>query len=374
MKIHLPGPVRIDGFAISNAKNGETVQVLTRAALTSDDASFYVYIDELSSMFLNRPGLLASAINQFLVVVHDKEDADLYVNDPPLNLEIRAKRDLKQGEPVMMGDIADITRLEFVGLSVQPTDKVAFCFKVGWKFGLFFDLSRAKNELDSAAMAAALRGLHRYLTFEHVYKSLEAGSVFEALQRDGWFPFIEIVGHEYKELQAIYTSQFDVEARVTKLLDRFHKERVLKIVSRWWNKSSFAGKRSILEAGIQALLQGDQAGYIACLKILLTEIEGILRSQYATDTGKAGSMSGAALLDYIVEKERRRSASDQSLLLPLQFLQYLKDVSFAKFDTKAAQVPLSRHSAGHGAAAPDQYTRARALQAILVLDQIWFYS
>jgi hypothetical protein len=34
----------------------------------------------------------------------------------------------------------------------------------------------------------------------------------------------------------------------------------------------------------------------------------------------------------------------------------------------------SRHAVGHGAAAADSYTDARALQALLTIDQLAFYT
>ena len=46
---------------------------------------------------------------------------------------------------------------------------------------------------------------------------------------------------------------------------------------------------------------------------------------------------------------------------------------FRGFDLEHGTVDLSRHSVAHGVAAADQYTRIRALQVILSLDQMHHY-
>ena len=39
----------------------------------------------------------------------------------------------------------DIRKLKFDGIEIKKTDKIICCFKVGWKFGLFFDFSTRLN-------------------------------------------------------------------------------------------------------------------------------------------------------------------------------------------------------------------------------------
>ena len=102
-------------------------------------------------------------------------------------------------------------------------------------------------------------------------------------------------------------------------------------------------------------------------------MEGIIRLQYFRDTGKGKKVRLQDLLTHLVEKGKTKSGSDYSLFLPLPFLNYLKDIVFADFDLETGQVDLSRHSSSHGVAKAEAYTKTKALQAILVLDQIYFY-
>jgi hypothetical protein len=55
-------------------------------------------------------------------------------------------------------------------------------------------------------------------------------------------------------------------------------------------------------------------------------------------------------------------------------LRYLKEVVFVRFDDNNSSPEVSRNSSSHGVVRPEKYTKARALQLILALDQIYFYS
>jgi hypothetical protein len=62
-------------------------------------------------------------------------------------------------------------------------------------------------------------------------------------------------------------------------------------------------------------------------------------------------------------------------LFPAAFGRYLETHTFANFDPASKKGSAgSRHAVGHGAAAQDSYTMTRALQAILTLDQLAFYT
>ena len=55
------------------------------------------------------------------------------------------------------------------------------------------------------------------------------------------------------------------------------------------------------------------------------------------------------------------------------FSSYLVENIFKEFDPETGEVDLSRHSALHGVALGEDYKPERALQALLTLDQIYFY-
>jgi len=320
-----------------------------------------------------------------LVIIHQDLSADLYVNDFGILVEIKAKRDIKAGEIITQGDIADIRKVKFQDIEIVDTDKVIYCFKVGWRFGLFFDLTPrsqpagaiqpiATEKLDVEKMQLSIGELRRYLSFYHVYKVLESETQFEEMMKDGWFPFVEIFAGEYKKLSEAYQNKFDFENKVKTIVDSFDNKRINKITEKWWKNQIFSDKKSLIEAGVNAYLQNNENGFVNCIKNLCTEIEGILRKLYYSETGKGDGVKSPELITHIVEKAKNKSGSEYSLLLPLPFLKYLQDVVFANFNVETGKVDMSRNTSSHGVAEAGQYTKDRALQLILVLDQIYFYS
>lgn len=368
--IHLDAVENFTGFAVEAAKPGEIFRVQTRGSLVSDDALFYIYIDQITGIFLKN--VFVNSIYQFLVLIHDNLSADVYLNNIPTKALMMTKRDFKKGEVIRVNDIADISKLSFEGINIKDTDKVIYCFKVGWKFGLFFDL-HGEDGLNIEAMQSELGSLHRYLHFQYVYDVLESDPLFDLLIKDGWFPFIEILGPEFKEIIAAYQNLTDQQSRIEKLISKFDQERIVRISNKWWKKKLFKDKREILETGIDSYLRNDSKGFISCIKTLLPEIEGIIRLHYFEETGKGKGVHVPDLIAYIVDKGRIKSGSDLSLFFPRAFFEYLNKSIFPEFDLEKGDISLSRHTSSHGVARTEEYTNFRALQLILILDQIYFY-
>ena len=369
---HLESTDNLIGFAVNNAKPEEQVKVLTKASVTSDEPEFYTYTEQISNIFLSKIHISPSIVYQILILIHKDLTADVYINKFLVEIEILPKRDFKAGEIVMHNDIADIRSMKFSNIKITESDKVIYCFKVGWKFGLFFDLDR-RTKLDVESMSLTLGTLNRYLSFQSIYKVLESKEQFEEMLKDGWFPFIELIGKDFDSLDKAYHDKFDFKNRIERVFSSFDKTRVQNIIDKWWNKQIFKDKKQILLAGINAFHRSDNEGYINCIKTLLTEIEGIIRLQYFSDTGKSKDVKISDLLKYLIEKGKIKSGSDYSLFLPIPFLKYLEDVVFSNFDLATNKIDLSRHSSSHGVAKADDYTKIKALQMILILDQIYFY-
>lgn len=367
---HLDAVQDIAGFSLTNVEKGNYFWLLTKATTNSDEPEFYKHIEQLSNPFLNKVGVFQNAVYQFLIFIHKDLSADLYINDFPVAVEIMSKRDMEKFEVITHGDIADIRRLKFLNIRIDETDKVIYCFKVGWKFVLFFDLGR---ELDTDAMELELGKSYRYLSFQYVYEVLANDTQFKEMIEDGWFPFIEIIGAEYKTLSEAYQIKFHFEDVIEKIVGDFDKARIERITNKWWRNKIFADKKDILQAGFNAFLRSNNEGYINCIKTLLPEVEGIIRYQYLKDTGKGKYIRLKELLPHLVEKGKEKTGADYSLFLPLPFFKYLNEVVFSDFDLETGKVDLSRHSSSHGVAKAEAYTKMKALQTILVLDQIYFY-
>lgn len=364
---------KIDGFAASNARQGEVAQVAIRAALTSDQPLFHIYMKSIWAIISARTQaskihISLNRVSTFLLVIHDDASADLYLNDIPIVMEVFAKKDVAAGQAVFLSDLADVRHMRIEGIEFKPTNKTIFCFKVGWKFALLFDLGRDR-ELDIRGMEQTCGHLYRILTFEEVYQALGDESLLQKLTASGWFPFIGIIGGDFDDLLKAYRNDFSIEAQEMQLLAKFDASRVDAVTSRWWKNPILSSRRAILEPALNAFKQNDP---VSCLKNLLTEMEGVLRDARIVDMGAAAKID--KLLEYAADKGIQKSGSEDSLFFPKQFLRYLKDHTYATFDPlNTAGTIASRHSVGHGGAPSSVYTQVRALQAILTLDQIVFY-
>lgn len=372
MPIHLDMIHRMAGFPASNCPPGQHGWLLVKAALTSDDPMFHAYMESIGENYLSRSNVPSNGIVCFVLVFHVGDTADLYINEEVNYLaEVRVKRPIaKAGEIAYLRDIADIRRVKFAGIPIVPTDGVLFCAKIGWKFLLYFDLGPEPLDLD--VLEREFAGHYRRMTFEHVYNSIESAAQFDEMLKDGWFPFIEIVGREYRDIARAYADRFDFDNRIAKACGAFTLDRLAILTERWWTNAHFAAKRKILEAGIEAYLAGTPTGDVQCVKTLVTEIEGLMRFAYAEDTGKTEHVHTPELTKHVKDREISRSGDGMSLMLAEPFHRYMTESVFAHFSVGKGELAMSRNTAGHGVARADDYTRARALQAILTIDQLWF--
>jgi hypothetical protein len=354
------------------------VKVRPRGAYTSDQPEFHRYIDSLTSTLshaLEATGhqVLFDSVSWFLVVVRGDRSADLYVDTVPVSLFVRVKRDHEVGQSVTDQSMADVQCMRFNGLELTDDDQIIFCFKVGWKFALFFDLGRQRAELDQgyplnvSDMEADLAHLYRLLRFQGAYETVADKGMLDRLLADGWFPFIEILGPDFESLRRGYLED-SVEAHESALLKAFTPERIDGLAAGWWRHAALADRRPILEPALEAFKRGEA---VSTIKILLTEIEGVIRDAYVAALGETAKLT--KLLDFLIERGVANS-SRTSTYFPLQFLGYLQQYTFADFDLgTGAGVSATRHGVSHGAAKAGDYTMRRALQAILTVDQIRFY-
>ena len=221
MHIKISGLNDLGGFNTKNAQPGEGTWILSSAALTSADPDFYGYIEQLTKLLLAPSGLMVNQVHRFLAVLHEDGTGDLFVNNFPVEVEFRAKRDIQKGQAVRERDIADIRQVRFPGVSFLETDKLVYVFKVGWRFGLVFDFGAsglgAQNPPDSTIpfdvdrVQTLIGTLFRYLSFFDVYQLLETETQqFNEMQDDGWFPFVETLQALSFECAGDFERQYNV--------------------------------------------------------------------------------------------------------------------------------------------------------------------
>lgn len=360
---------KLVGFSMENKPEGEgQIQVLTRAALTSDSSPFHHYIrsfaNELDSKLRSQGATFhLSQANGFVLVVESDQTATLHV-DPVVYLDVIAKRAVAAGEAVFSSDIGDIRRGAFRGIKLKREHRVIICLRVGWKFLLIFDLT-PNEELDIGNIERTIAVGMRRLMFDQLYRSMDDDQSLSKLISRGWFPFNELIGSEYEELQKAVDSDFNITTVETKLFASFDADRVKHLTEKWWRHPSFASRKSLLSEGVTLFTEGRHAPSI---KTLISEIEGILRENHIP---RAEGRQGMEKVLAVAFETVLQAAGEDTMYFPIQFVTYLRSSIFAPFDPDLPADEATRNTVGHGRASVEAYTPVRALQTILVLDQIY---
>lgn len=372
-------PIKLTGLTLAGvsaeaARGGQTIKLWTRLSLTSDDRHFYRIVESFAAhiehmarqgghhVSLTRSGFI-------LLVIHPDNTGELWLDAAAVSLNVLTKRPIEPGMVVFEHDIADVTAMSFPLVEIGKQDRVLCIFREGWRFALFFDFN-SNGDLSIESMERDLGTLHRRLKYRDLYDAIADQDVFGRLIEAGWFPFVEILGREFRELASHCEAGFDLNDVEAKLLAAFSTERVEAMFARWMAKPHFAGKERLLRSALNNFASGDS---VAVLKIVLTEIEGILGAAYRKAHGKGARLK--KLLEFAVQSAEKKAGQPDTLLFPAAFAHYLKSHTFADFDPVARTGKASsRHAVGHGEADDESYTQVRALQALLTLDQLAFYT
>ncbi len=363
------------GFSAEPGKGGEKIKVWTRMALTSDEPLFHRLVESLAGVVSHMAQQAHTPVNlrrvdTMLLVLKPNTIAELWLDTAAVSIQCVVKRAKRSGTAVFENDIADVTGMAFPCVDIGTEDKVLCLFRQDWRFGLAFDLN-PEGKLDLDGFNKILGALYREMRYKHLYEALGETETFDRLLAAGWFPFVEIIGSEFKDILNHCEALFDMAEIEKKTIAKFDGERMEKILDRWLAKPHFAEKSQLMRAAIDAFNKHEP---IATIKILLTEIEGVLNDAHrAANDGQGAKIK--KLLEFAEASAERKAGGSNTLLFPKAFSRYLREHTFADFNpTTQTGTASSRHAVGHGAASEGSYTRTRALQTILTLDQLAFYT
>jgi hypothetical protein len=366
--------LQLNGVSAEAARGGDTIKVWTRLYLTSDDRFFHRVVSGLSNHIEYVARQSGKTVNLkradvILLVVHPDNTGELWVDAAAVALQIMAKRNMTAGTVVFENDIADIIGMSFPLVEFRKEDRVVCIFREGWRFALFFDFNPGGN-FSVPNMQRDLGKLHRRLKYRDLYDAVADQTIFSRLVTAGWFPFVEILGTEFESLANSCEAGFELDDAEASILTKFDSERMERMFGRWMDKAHFSGKERLLRSALKSFSEGDA---IPVIKIALTEIEGILNDAHRKVHGKGAKIK--KLLEFAVASAEAKAGEPDTLLFPAAFGHFLKSHTFSDFDPAARTGNASsRHAVGHGAAAADTYTQVRALQALLTLDQLAFYT
>jgi hypothetical protein len=139
----LPIPeLLVDGFAAESASPGQTVKILVSGRFTSDQPVFHIYAIQITRSLTHNLRIFLPDIDRLLVLIHDDNSAEVYINNFDVLAEARATRNVKAGEPLRAPDLSDIRLVVFSNITVRSTDKIIYIGRHEWRFGLYFNFTR----------------------------------------------------------------------------------------------------------------------------------------------------------------------------------------------------------------------------------------
>ncbi len=116
----------------------------------------------IAEAFILPVGVPVEAVNAFLILVHDDNTADIYLNDFPEVVEIQVRSAVEKGGPVFRENISDIRKIIFPDIEIRKSDALIYGRRTDWRFSLYFDLRRA---LDFDELFLKLGELKKEATF-----------------------------------------------------------------------------------------------------------------------------------------------------------------------------------------------------------------
>lgn len=363
------------GVSAEAAQGGQKVQIWTRMALTSDQALFQRIIGSIAGAIENAANTvgeypsLSRAQTVFLVLRPDNT-GELWVDKAAMCTYNALKRPgpMAAGTVLFENDIADVTGLWFPLVEVGPKDRILCIIREGWRFALYFDFN-PEEDLVVEEAKRALGTLFRRMRYADLYASLAHDPTFSGLVGSGWFPFLELGMAEIRALLGMIEADFALDEVEQNLISAFDDTRLERMFSRWMERAHLKERETILRPAINAFKSCEP---VAVIKIVLSEIEGVMSDTYYQVHGERPYRSNK-LPDFMIEQAEQRAGGKDTLFFPVEFGRYLKDYTYADFKRDDVATAGSRHAVSHGRVASSQYTMARALQALLTLDQLAFY-
>lgn len=361
--------IRVDGLAAETIEANQKGTFIRKSFITSFESCFDKLCNNIFSLLLPSAG--NNRADNLLAIIKPDYKASIYIDNFPFGFKARLKKSKEKYTVVFQNEIFDLEAISFSDAKFTPNiadgDKIIWLFRHNWRFGLFFDFSGSLRE---AEIYKELGHYYKRMIYLDVYNLLEKGA--EKIISDGWFPFIQLIGGEIQKLIDYYEQGQKYKFLINNILNSYDTNKVKEISNNWWEDKRFQEKRDIIEAGIEAYFMNTKSGYITSIKTLATEIEGIMRFAYLHDNGRKANNT-EELKQYVKKLGAAKYSSQGSLGFPGLFYEYLTKSIFQRFDEEDGNINVGRHSIAHGITKTDQYTRERAFQLILTLDQLYFF-
>lgn len=370
--------VNFAGISATAARANETVTIWTRMEITSDQALFHKLIANVAAAIENRAQAAGAHVrleraSTILLVIKPDNSAELWIDRAATVVYTTLKRPgpIKAGTVLFENDTVDITGFWFPRVDIGPADRILCIIREGWRFGLFFDFDRSEEqELSIEDAKRSIGRMVRKMRYADLYAALAHEATFDSIVAAGWFPFLELMKGEFRSLLNAQEAGFELDDTEHALIEKFDTERLDRMFDRWMGRPHLKSREVILRPAIAAFGAKEP---VTVIKIVLSEIEGVMSDAYYEANG-IRTHKIPKLLEFMMTLAEQRAGGSDTLFFPVEFGQYLKNYTYAGFNPGDIGRAGSRHAVSHGAVASDLYTMHRALQALLTLDQLAFYT
>lgn len=356
-------------------EKGESGKVVSEIFLTDKDGeSFYKALYLLEHNFLSpimSEGNQIDNINNILISFNN-EEATVFINELVFNIEVLADRPIEKGEVLTFDDYRGVSSLSFNEYTIAIDRAIIFVFTHGWKRGVYFNLCPNHPEipinLDNIERQLGL--CFEKLLYSHIYQYSD--DVFQKAYEIGWFPFLSLFGNGQEHLLFLLNrirEDKDTNNAEQRLVDFFDKDQLEKVLRRVQKSPALNRHIKFIEVGIKQYLEGGEENYISAGSTLYPRIEGILRDLYDPNQDPRTAKELGENLESVIASIN----SIPGVYFPTHFVDYLDIYYFKKFSRKNKDIPLSRHSHGHGESIAEDYTQKSILLLILMFDQLGRY-
>lgn len=344
----------------------------TKGLVTPDNGemSFYNIMESFSNLVLG-PYLkdgkhLISHISNALAILDQQKKARVYVN-APIMVKMQAKKNVSAGEPVYNDDIADVVDFRVHNIQIGNNEGVMFFFQVGWRQAFYFDLESLHGESRKIPVEKELARIWAMLTFNEIFNLTNED--YAKLSNLGWFPFVSIRKSIFSKLVCCIKNNFDTKQAVKEIVDSVDNTMLDRIKDRFENNKFLQTEIGFLRKGLEHYGNAD---YPSCISVVWNRIEGIIRKLL---TGSEKKVDRKVMTDALVAYARSKHP-DSTLYFPQEFGVYLFEFYFKSFDFAPTKKDenLSRHTHSHGVSSIESYTQEKALIALLIFDQIAYYT
>ncbi|EKE27152.1 MAG: hypothetical protein ACD_4C00022G0005 [uncultured bacterium (gcode 4)] len=361
----------INWFAAETLLAWEEWNIITSWFFTSDNIKFFTYIKSIEKHFSS---LMLNLHSNFFIVIKPDYNCTVYLIDS-LVISFSFNVPKNKWEPCFKYEITWIWEISLEDFDIWEKDWIIFCFKENWKFWLYFDFTPLfpswNNVINKEQLAKKLWKAYTFLFYNEELDYINKNEIYDEMIKDWWFPFFEILWN-YSGLYEFYKEWKVVDAIFQDILKKFNNEYLIWLFEKWVKDETFNQKKDLLRAWIDAYISDTKSWYINCIKTLWTEIEWLLQYYYFWNTWKYNNTD--ELIKYLKNKINN---SNKSSLLSLwfneKFIEYLEKNVFNYFDLKTWKIDISRHTVWHWYAKDEEYTKIKALQYILIIDQLHYY-